>query len=83
MRQNKTRTYIYHPPVFNNEYASFQFDKTPEQYLADNDMKDTFNYGLLLKNFGAEELEEQLLSDQGKWEIIWDTWVFHVVWGLV
>ncbi|XP_058975955.1 uncharacterized protein LOC101893623 isoform X6 [Musca domestica] len=47
-----------------NPKAMDNFDKTPEQYLADNDMKDTFNYGLLLKNFGAEELEEQLLSDQ-------------------
>ncbi|XP_058981720.1 biorientation of chromosomes in cell division protein 1-like 1 isoform X1 [Musca domestica] len=51
-----------------NPKAMDNFDKTPEQYLADNDMKDTFNYGLLLKNFGAEELEEQLLSDQGKIE---------------
>lgn len=39
---------------------------TPEDYLSKEELKDTLNYGQLLKRFGAEELEEQLLSDQGK-----------------
>ncbi|XP_073812030.1 uncharacterized protein isoform X16 [Musca autumnalis] len=51
-----------------NPKAQDNMGRTPEQYMTDNDQKDTFNYGLLLKNFGAEELEEKLLSDQGKIE---------------
>ncbi|XP_073812010.1 uncharacterized protein isoform X7 [Musca autumnalis] len=47
-----------------NPKAQDNMGRTPEQYMTDNDQKDTFNYGLLLKNFGAEELEEKLLSDQ-------------------
>uniref|UniRef100_A0A1I8P3T3 Uncharacterized protein n=1 Tax=Stomoxys calcitrans TaxID=35570 RepID=A0A1I8P3T3_STOCA len=47
-----------------NPKAPDKMGKTPEQYLADDGLKENLNYGLLLKNFGAEDLESQLLNDQ-------------------
>ncbi|XP_059225190.1 uncharacterized protein LOC106087756 isoform X6 [Stomoxys calcitrans] len=51
-----------------NPKAPDKMGKTPEQYLADDGLKENLNYGLLLKNFGAEDLESQLLNDQGEVE---------------
>lgn len=43
-----------------------QLGHTPEFYQNKDEAKDILNYKKLLSNFGAEELEDELLNDQGK-----------------
>lgn len=49
-----------------------QLGNTPEFYQnKDEEAKDILNYKKLLSNFGAEELEDELLNDQGKASFIY------------
>jgi len=52
-------------------FSSFKFDHTPEFYLEHDDAQDILTYRQLLSSFGAEELEQQLLNDQGKEGLNW------------
>lgn len=47
-------------------FQKMQLGHTPEFYQNKDEAKDILNYKKLLSNFGAEELEDELLNDQGK-----------------
>ncbi|XP_018801269.1 PREDICTED: uncharacterized protein LOC108976536 isoform X5 [Bactrocera latifrons] len=51
-----------------NSKALDKLGHTPEFYQNKDDAKEILNYKQLLSNFGAEELEDELLSDQGQAE---------------
>ncbi|XP_039956579.1 uncharacterized protein LOC120772186 isoform X8 [Bactrocera tryoni] len=51
-----------------NSKALDKLGHTPEFYQNKDEAKDILNYKQLLSNFGAEELEDELLNDQGQAE---------------
>ncbi|KAI8118083.1 hypothetical protein CVS40_10124 [Lucilia cuprina] len=65
---NDGRTALHYAAVINDNGHFYNMGHTPEDYLGKEELKDTLSYKELLKRFGAEELEEKLLSDQGQIE---------------
>ncbi|XP_054740139.1 uncharacterized protein LOC129245781 isoform X2 [Anastrepha obliqua] len=51
-----------------NSKAVDKLGHTPELYQHNEEAKDILNYRQLLSNFGAEDLEDELLNDQGQVE---------------
>ncbi|XP_036331384.1 uncharacterized protein LOC118743025 [Rhagoletis pomonella] len=51
-----------------NSKAADKLGHTPEFYQHNGEAKEILNYRQLLSNFGAEELEDELLNDQGQVE---------------